>query len=502
MSSLQDFRAVAICMAPALFAAAIAPVSAAMAVRPAQVGPELRANRTRPQQLPAVRGATRFASSLPTPTGCTSDFASFVGLSGVGDYAGYNTFKAGPDGNDQGYAGVVAGYANRSCDDLSFIGSGVANIVGGDGGAFQAAITGGAYNEVEMSGASAIVGGYANLLSFAAPYANSNVSFIGGGQGNQITAPASVIGGGTANVIAASNAAVADGQAAFIGGGLQNRNGGDFASIVGGSGNALGGPATQGEYGFIGGGQSNTLTGEWAAIGSGRQNSVSGAGGFVGGGTSNHVDSANASVGGGGDNSASAPYAVIPGGLRNAATAPDTFAAGTGSWAAATGDFVWSDDAGSATQLKVTASNVFAVRASGGVVLYSDPALTSGVRLAPGSGSWASLSDRTVKTDIRALDGATVLAKVAALPVTEWTYRSEPGVRHVGPMAQDFYAAFHVGEDDRHITTIDEDGVALAAVKALNRKLATAESDVRALSAQNRALAARLARIESRLASK
>ncbi len=41
-------------------------------------------------------------------------------------------------------------------------------------------------------------------------------------------------------------------------------------------------------------------------------------------------------------------------------------------------------------------------------------------------------------------------------------------MRHVGPMAQDFYAAFRVGEDDRHITSIDEDGVALAAIKALH----------------------------------
>jgi len=61
-----------------------------------------------------------------------------------------------------------------------------------------------------------------------------------------------------------------------------------------------------------------------------------------------------------------------------------------------------------------------------------------------------------------------VLAKVAALPISEWSYNSERGVRHVGPMAQDFYAAFRVGEDDRHITSIDEDGVALAAIKALH----------------------------------
>ncbi len=34
-------------------------------------------------------------------------------------------------------------------------------------------------------------------------------------------------------------------------------------------------------------------------------------------------------------------------------------------------------------------------------------------------------------------------------------------------MAQDLYAAFGYGADDRHITTIDADGIALAAIKAL-----------------------------------
>jgi len=48
-------------------------------------------------------------------------------------------------------------------------------------------------------------------------------------------------------------------------------------------------------------------------------------------------------------------------------------------------------------------------------------------------------------------------------------------------MAQDFFAAFKVGEDDRHITEIDEGGVALAAIQGLNQKL---EEDVRQLRAQ------------------
>jgi hypothetical protein len=105
--------------------------------------------------------------------------------------------------------------------------------------------------------------------------------------------------------------------------------------------------------------------------------------------------------------------------------------------------------------------------------------------LSPGSGMWASLSDRAMKTGIFALDDSAILATVAALPVSEWSYTSERGVRHIGPMAQDFYAAFKVGEDDGHITTIDEDGVALAAVKAVHAENEAVRADDRALRASN-----------------
>ena len=81
------------------------------------------------------------------------------------------------------------------------------------------------------------------------------------------------------------------------------------------------------------------------------------------------------------------------------------------------------------------------------------------------------MSDRASKADVVPLDDASVLAKVNALPVSTWRYKTERGVRHAGPMVQDFYAAFGVGEDDRHITSIDEDGVALGAIKALSRQI-------------------------------
>jgi hypothetical protein len=432
---------------------------------------------------PALRGATRIGLNLRTPTGCTSTYTSFVGLPTAANYA-------------DKYSAVAGGSTDEACDYWSFVGAGQANTVGGSDDAYQTAIVAGAYNGAVTSAASAIVSGYGNLLSFASPYRNSDLSFIGAGSRNQIASPGSFIGSGYDNQVVPSNGIATNGQSAFIGAGLSNRNGGNFASIVGGDKNSLGGAGALGQYGFIGGGQTNTLTGEWAALAGGDGNKVSGAAAFVGAGSDNIASGDEAVVAGGAINSATGNFATIPGGGYNTASGPDSFAAGTNSWAATTGSFVWSDAAGGAKQLKSSAVNEFLVRASGGVVLYSNPTLTSGVRLAPGGGSWASLSDRTVKTDIRPLDGAAVLAKVAALPVSEWTYRSEPGVRHVGPMAQDFYAAFKVGEDDRHITTIDEDGVALAAVKALNVKLA---DNVRALNAQNRALSARLARIEARL---
>jgi hypothetical protein len=90
-------------------------------------------------------------------------------------------------------------------------------------------------------------------------------------------------------------------------------------------------------------------------------------------------------------------------------------------------------------------------------------------------------SDRNLKANFQPVDRAEVLNKVAALPVSEWNYKDDPGTRHIGPMAQDFYAAFGLGTDDKHIATVDADGVALAAIQALNAKLQEKESEIRKL---------------------
>jgi hypothetical protein len=81
-------------------------------------------------------------------------------------------------------------------------------------------------------------------------------------------------------------------------------------------------------------------------------------------------------------------------------------------------------------------------------------------------------SDRHLKQDFQPLDGRTVLEKVVAMPVQSWAYKSENGKRHIGPVAQDFHAAFGLnGVDDTTIATVDADGVALAAIQGLNQKV-------------------------------
>jgi hypothetical protein len=81
-------------------------------------------------------------------------------------------------------------------------------------------------------------------------------------------------------------------------------------------------------------------------------------------------------------------------------------------------------------------------------------------------GTLTQNSDRATKTDILAVNPTVVLAKVAELPIATWRKTGDTGT-HLGPMAQDFAAAFGLGEDDRHIAVIDMAGVSLAAIQGL-----------------------------------
>jgi hypothetical protein len=76
-------------------------------------------------------------------------------------------------------------------------------------------------------------------------------------------------------------------------------------------------------------------------------------------------------------------------------------------------------------------------------------------------------SSRELKTDFEELDGRDVLTKLDALPIRSWRYRTdEDAVRHFGPVAEDFSAAFQLG-DGRHISNVDASGVTMAAIQGL-----------------------------------
>ena len=99
------------------------------------------------------------------------------------------------------------------------------------------------------------------------------------------------------------------------------------------------------------------------------------------------------------------------------------------------------------------------------------------------------VSDRNVKRDVEPVDEQTVLETLATLPVSTWSYKSDdPAVRHLGPMAQDFKAAFGLGDTDRAYNSIDAHGVALAAIKALYERSRAQDARIERLERENRDL--------------
>jgi hypothetical protein len=231
--------------------------------------------------------------------------------------------------------------------------------------------------------------------------------------------------------------------------------------------------------------------------------------------------------------------------ISSSASGPNSFTVGTGvTTAAASNSFVYAD--GTAGSFTSNAPNQFMVRADGGVRFNTTASFGSGDDLVIGArpvggdadadlvwrtragkfgriylsesdgrlvlaafdasgtryldtnangaylsvgGTWTNGSSREFKQGIVAIDSMDVLDKVTALPISIWRYKNSAEGNHVGPMAEDFKAAFGLGNDAQHIATVDADGVALAAIQGLNQKL----------EAENAALKARLDALEARI---
>jgi hypothetical protein len=369
-------------------------------------------------------------------------------------------------------------------------------------------------------------------------------STIGGGSLNTANDPLGFIGGGTNNNIDSrvfqNGTFSGSGNSSVIGGGYGNLiSYTTFISSFGGSYSTIGGGKfnkVYGDYGTIGGGVSNTVNAVFANTAA-----------TVAGGSGNSAGAAG-SVGGGIGNTASAS-GTVPGGLNNSAAGGSSLAAGNRAKANNNGAFVWSDS--QSADFSSTANDQFCIRAQGGVQLDNSTSLYFGnqtrqmlnlysstygigiqnqteyfrtgsyfywyaggvhndnvgnagggltlMSLSTGgltvNGTFVSSSDRNVKENFKDISAAQILAKVAALPISQWNYKQDKATPHIGPMAQDFYAAFAVGPDDKHIAVVDESGVALAAIQGLNQKLEEQQ-------AENAELKARLEKLEQLMTEK
>jgi hypothetical protein len=99
------------------------------------------------------------------------------------------------------------------------------------------------------------------------------------------------------------------------------------------------------------------------------------------------------------------------------------------------------------------------------------------------------VSDRNLKRDIAPVDEQAVLESVAHMPISTWSYKADdPAVRHLGPMAQDFHAAFGLGDTDRAYDPIDAHGIALAAIKALYERVERQQATIERLERENEEL--------------
>jgi hypothetical protein len=258
---------------------------------------------------------------------------------------------------------------------------------------------------------------------------------------------------------------------------------------------------------------------------------VGGIGATDGGGSNNTASGDYSTVAGGLNNVASGTFAMLPGGEGNTASGSYSFAAGWHANADQNQCFLfanWNSYSGSAANcLNVTNIARFimnhglsvdygSARADGGGTrwvaignIFANQTISTwtGAFLSD-AGVWVNASSaKSHKTDFAPVDVQQVLAKVAELPITTWRYREGEGaVRHIGPMAEDFHAAFGVGYGPQTIADLDARGVALAAIQGLHRRVqdreATITAQQREIEAQQRAIAAQateLARLGERL---
>ena len=417
------------------------------------------------------------------------------------DHASIVNVLAGSRGNFIG-AGVIGAtiagggavnyfgdpYTNRIANDLGIIDGGAfATVSGGmDNACINFGATVGGGNGNRSSGENAtIAGGRDNTCS-------GYMATVGGGEGNECRGEHATVGGGSGNI--------STNRAATVGGGIGNTSSSDFATIAGGEFNAA-----TGIYATIGGGLDNTASGQYAMVIGGHSNVASGDFSFAAG---NHAKAlhqgafvwaddnggpfastannqfavraiggmllaANVQIGTsssdyrrvqiGGGNSSGVLYGSFP-------ALGDGIHLGYNHYYDAAGGSHVLNTGGATSRISVGYGDIQLSIGivNGAPIIQRLLANSTGVTV---NGTFNNSSDRNQKQDFAPVSPLQLLEKVSQLPLSEWSYKEDPTTRHIGPVAQDFYCAFNIGTDDKHIAPMDEGGVALAAIQGLNQKL-------------------------------
>jgi hypothetical protein len=331
---------------------------------------------------------------------------------------------------------------------------------------------------------------------------------------NQVTADFGTIGGGLNNT--ASDELQGLGYPT-VGGGKGNTASQRGATVGGGSYNFAGGI-----FSTVPGGRSNTASGAHS-FAAGRRAKAVGHGTFVWADNTNEdfVSTGNNQflirAGGGVGINTNSPtrmlhmkgnFSQTPTMLFESEEAPDdqrvaALFMNVSSGHMSLGRMTDDGDSLAATHLQVRADDGYVGIGRTGGSIGHPLHMASGAHVTAG-GTWTNSSDAAAKTAFTPVDSREVLAMLASLPLTYWEYRSDPGVRHIGPTAQDFQAAFSLGHDNTSISTVDSAGVALAAIQGLHAELQTERERVDQLVAENaelRKMADRNAKLEKRMAA-
>ena len=355
----------------------------------------------------------------------------------------------------------TTGGSNRVDDHYGTIGGGFDNQAGSDdgnaGNAAFATVAGGRANQAIAS--SSVAGGGSNNIASGAS------SVVAGGASNQASGTLSVVGGGITNV--------ADGSYSSVAGGVLNCAGGDF-SWVGGArartrvGNGTGDGTCAPTSSDANGDEGSFV---WADQSSPSELTTNGPNQFLvradGGiyfNVAGPVNSADDLVVG---TRASATDSNVNIRLRSLAGTRDT------------------------TLLVSNVDGIFKIDSNpiAGANRINMTGGTGGTAGLSHGGTFFNASSRSYKENFGAVDGLSVLSKLVALPIMTWDYIGSAEGQHMGPVAEDFKASFGLAGDGKSISTVDADGIALAAIQGLNAKLEN----------ENAALRSRLDALEARM---